>query len=134
MTQFKGKWLNTNMPDYPATSPDQMQKYDIVEMKSSDGTNIRKVALLGLMTAETVVHRKGAFGGAVNTMVPVAAAAAAAAAELDARGDIDAVVPLTHQDMEDDVALSKAGHGFPVILGGHDHDLLISHNEHDSGG
>ena len=71
------------------------------------------------MTAEPIVHRKGAFGGAIATMVPVAEAAAAAAAQLAARGDIDAVIPLTHQDMADDVAMSKTGLGFPVILGGY---------------
>lgn len=31
-------------------------------------------------------------------------------------------------------ALSKLGLGFPVILGGHDHDLLIANHEHDEGG
>ena len=117
MVQFKGTWLNTNMPDYPAT-PAMMQPNQILDVKSADGSHTRKVALLGLMTAERVVHRAGAFGGAMETMVPVQEAAVKAAAEMAARGDIDAVVPLTHQDMADDVALSRAGLGFPVILGG----------------
>lgn len=63
----------------------------------------RKVALLGLMTAEPIVHRKGAFGGAVETMIPVQEAARKAVEEMKARGDVDAIIPLTHQDMADDV-------------------------------
>lgn len=55
------------------------------------------------MTAEPIVHRKGAFGGAVETMIPVQEAARKAVEEMKARGDVDAIIPLTHQDMADDV-------------------------------
>ena len=55
------------------------------------------------MTAEPIVHRKGAFGGAVETMIPVQEAARKAVEEMKARGNVDAIIPLTHQDMADDV-------------------------------
>jgi 2',3'-cyclic-nucleotide 2'-phosphodiesterase (5'-nucleotidase family) len=124
--QFDGKWLNTNMPDFHTKLP----RYDIIEIKSKDGKHVRKVGLCGLMLHTPTIHRKNAFGGAVDTMVPVMEAAINIAKELDDQCDV--VIPLTHQDVDDDVLLSKAGLNFPVILGAHDHDFIVKGGEHGS--
>ena len=89
-----------------------MQK---LQLKSSDG---------GRSAGAADAAATDAAGVDPNSIQDVMEAAKAAAAEMAARGDIDAVVPLTHQDMADDVALSQSGLDFPVILGGHDHALI----------
>ena len=131
VNQFKGKWINSNMRGFDVDLP----THDVIEVKSRDGTHVRRVGLLGLMLHSPTIHRRGAFGGAVPSMTPVNETAQRMARELVESGAVDAVVPLTHQDMADDVILSKSGKGcnFPVILGAHDHDLMIKSPEHDSG-
>jgi hypothetical protein len=62
--EFEGKWINTNMPDYPAAN--LTPRHDVIEVKSADGGHTRKVGLLGLMTADSDVHRSDAFGNAVR--------------------------------------------------------------------
>ena len=44
--QFKGVWLNTNMPDYQAGS-EKMPRWSTTDVKSMDGTHVRNVAFLG---------------------------------------------------------------------------------------
>ena len=55
-----------------------------------------------------------------------AAAARVAREEAEAgRAAVDCIVPLTHQDLADDVALAATG-AYPVVLGGHDHELFVT--------
>ncbi len=39
-------------------------------------------------------------------------------------GKVDLIIPITHLDLEDDVRLAKQIKGFPLIIGGHDHDNI----------
>lgn len=62
-------------------------------------------------------------------IVPVLEAVdGAVAAAKAAYPGADCVVPLTHQDMQDDVALAKKG-VFPLVLGGHDHGRFSEEHE-----
>ena len=64
---------------------------------------------------------QGALGGHAANIVPVMEAVdGAVAAAKAAYPGADCIIPLTHQDMPDDVALAKKGI-FPLVLGGHDH-------------
>ncbi|CAK0877739.1 unnamed protein product [Prorocentrum cordatum] len=57
-------------------------------------------------------------------MVPVLEAAKQVHDSLrDSCPGLDEVIPLTHQDMAEDVEMAKMGL-FPVIIGGHDHELI----------
>ena len=129
---FKGVWLNSNMrsfskdPGLPAGScPDN----HIVQL---DGG--RSVGLIGLLVGggkDAALYRGGAFNGHAQAITPVLDAVDGAVARVRAaQSNLDCVIPLTHQDMPDDVALAGRGHGFPMILGGHDHDVF---NELHSG-
>ncbi len=37
---------------------------------------------------------------------------------------VDIIIPLTHLDIEDDLELVKTITGFPLVVGGHDHDNM----------
>lgn len=128
--EFNGVWLNSNMTsisdDLP--HPEKCPPHLVVEIAGSG----RCVAFIGLLQGggkDASLYREGAFEGHAARITPVldAAASAAAAASRAAPGGrgADVVIPLTHQVLDDDVALAGRGLGFPCILGGHDHDLIV---------
>jgi 2',3'-cyclic-nucleotide 2'-phosphodiesterase (5'-nucleotidase family) len=79
-----------------------------------------KVGLVGVVMTGAAIYRGTPFGGAELT--PANDAAVAEAARLLAMG-CAAVVPLTHQTMEEDRELARRQQSprFPVIVGGHEH-------------
>ena len=117
INEFNGIWLNSNMPTFTPRTP----AHHLIELEGG-----RSVALIGLNIgggANAALYRKGAFNGHANRIVPVLEAVdGAVAAARDAYPHADCVVPLTHQDLADDIAMTAMGHGFPVVLGGHDHE------------
>lgn len=122
--EFKGQWLNSNMPGFVPELPANK----LYSLTGEDGTvGARKVAFLGfLLGGENFksMYRPDAFGGAHKSMVPVVEAARSAAdACHEQYTSLDEVIPLTHQDMADDRILADMGL-FPVILGGHDHEQM----------
>ena len=96
IAEFRGAWLNTNLPDFSPALPDHY----IVEVAGGgrgggggDGGG-RRVGFVGLLTTDASLYRSGVFGGALATAVPVAEAAARCRESL---ADCDIIVPLTHQ-------------------------------------
>lgn len=125
ISEYQGTWLNSNMPDFEPELP----RYALRRLRSEAGApGARTVAFLGLCIGGGpwgIMYREGAFGGAAVTMVPVLEAARHAHAELRAkRPEVDEVVPLTHQDLREDRLLAGTGL-FPVIVAGHDHDVVL---------
>jgi len=116
ITEFKGKWLNSNMPGY---HHEKLVQYDSFTIESADGTQKRKVALIGLLCGYPSLYRAGAFEGAISSIVPVNKSAQEWNNKFKAEGH-DLVIPLTHQDLSDDRILAQTG-VFPLILAGHDH-------------
>jgi len=117
--QFNGVWLNSNMPgfDGPAES---LPVYTMVKKLEVLG---RKVALIGLLVSTQSLYRRGAFNSAVESLVPILEIAPKLVERIKKEHpDVDCVIPLTHQNLEDDVKLADTGL-FPVILGGHDHTV-----------
>lgn len=128
--EFKGTWLNTNIPDFEPELP----KSTVRSLTGVDGKpGARKVAFLGFCIGGgkyQAMYREEAFGGAHKTMIPVMESIREATEEcFQEDPDLDEVIPLTHQDLAQDVEAAKMGL-FPVILGGHDHDQsLEAHGE-----
>ena len=123
MNQSQFTWLNTNMPQLGRQDcvpgienvATKCPAYDIVKV----GT--RRVALLGLLTDDPSLYRPGAFGDAV--IQPIVTAT-----EMIQTNDlvgVDLIVPLTHQGMAEDRAFCRHFAGkFPVVCGGHDHEMF----------
>lgn len=108
--EFKGHWLNSNMPDLQPVLPSSWTKRLIGDKGQHSA---REVAFMGFCVGGgkfQATYREGAFGGAAATMQPVLEAAQTLVYELTATNpNIDALLPLTHQDMAEDVAMAKMG-------------------------
>eukprot|EP00960_Hanusia_phi_P043702 756207-Hanusia_phi.AAC.8 len=93
------------------------KRYDVVTCPG--GT---RVGLLGLLLQEPGAFRDSTFKGhIIEQVVP---SARRAADELRKEG-VDVIIPLTHQSMESDVKLANSELGFPLILGGHEHEVMV---------
>jgi len=121
ISEYKGKWLNSNMRSFNETEPIEPGKlpdHHLIELEGG-----RSVALIGLCCGggkSASLYREGAFNGHAAKITPVLEAVDDAAARARAAyPKVDCVIPLTHQDMPDDLALCSRD--FPVVLGGHDH-------------
>lgn len=113
--ESKFTWINSNMVGLPDCIPHMP---DHVKLHFESSTQTRSIALLGLLTDEKYLYRSDAFGGA--KIMPVAQCALRLHESL--KGEVDCVIPLTHQSMSHDRHLALVSKGrFPVIIGGHDH-------------
>merc|ERR1719215_2218358 len=95
--------------------------YEVVEVKSADGSHIRKIGLIAVLSDDKSLYKKfkkpGAFNGAKiecpwNTLSRYKK-------ELEAMG-CDLIIPLQHLYEKDDARTCEE-FDFPVILSGHDH-------------
>ncbi|MGK3998238.1 5'-nucleotidase C-terminal domain-containing protein [Sorangium sp. So ce1024] len=118
--EFRGTWLNTNMPSFTPALP----THEILEIASPGGRTVR-VGLLGLLVHVQGLYRRGAFGG--YAIEPANEAAVRWADRLVREEGCACVIPITHQSRDDDLALARAQREprFPVILGGHEHEVLL---------
>eukprot|EP00927_Polykrikos_kofoidii_P026461 TRINITY_DN23541_c0_g1_i1.p1 TRINITY_DN23541_c0_g1~~TRINITY_DN23541_c0_g1_i1.p1 ORF type:complete len:626 (+),score=101.78 TRINITY_DN23541_c0_g1_i1:281-1879(+) len=122
--EYDGIWLNSNIPDFDP----QLPAYHLRELVGANGKrSVRKVAFMGFCIGGgpwAGMYRDNAFGGAHRTMRTVVPAAKALVEDLKKQDpSITDFLPLTHQDMMDDIELAKTGH-FSAILAGHDHDRM----------
>jgi 2',3'-cyclic-nucleotide 2'-phosphodiesterase (5'-nucleotidase family) len=117
--ESKFNWINTNMKDLklPADIPPIP---DFCEVEVKNGEHTRRIALLGLITEEPTLYLRGAFGGA--TISPLIDSAKEYHTKLMTTGRYDAIVPLTHQTIEEDRKLLHRVPQFPIVVGGHDHE------------
>lgn len=113
-----GKFINSNMLDHEAM--DAQQEYDIVEVKSPDGSQTRRLGLIGVLSDDPALYAQfkepGAFGGATITNPWEA---------LKKYQDMlqdqtDFILPLQHLYVPDD-HITCERFDFPVVLSGHDH-------------
>ena len=82
----------------------------------------KRVGLLGLLTSEPGVFRKDVFRGL--EIADVLSTAKTLAAELRADDGVAAVVALTHQSIDADLELSRAG-CVDLVVGGHEHEPFL---------
>ncbi|WP_437733935.1 5'-nucleotidase C-terminal domain-containing protein [Sorangium sp. So ce1335] len=118
--EFRGTWLNTNMPSFAPALP----THEILEIASPGGRTVR-VGLLGLLVHVPGLYRRGAFGG--YAIEPANETAVRWVDRLVREEGCACVIPITHQSREQDLALARMQRAprFPVILGGHEHEVLL---------
>jgi 2',3'-cyclic-nucleotide 2'-phosphodiesterase (5'-nucleotidase family) len=118
-----GKFINSNMLDHDAM--DAQQEYDVIELKSEDGTNTRRVGLTAVLSDDPALYShfkgKGAFGGATLTDPWEALTKYKKILEDDEKCDV--VIPLQHLYVPDDHKTCEQ-FDFPLILSGHDHHIV----------
>ena len=64
--EYKGIWINSNMKSHESfeNSKCQVDKA-VVEVTSPDGSNKRKLGMLGILSSSESLYKPNAFGGAV---------------------------------------------------------------------
>lgn len=117
--EFHGVWLNSNITHFEPPMP----AFQILHVTAPGGRSVR-VGLLGVVMAGGSEYRRPPFGGA--PMEPANQAALRIATYLLQHHACDCVLPMTHQDIDDDRLLAAtplpAGlPPFPLIIGGHEH-------------
>lgn len=119
--KFPGKWINSNMLDHDAM--DAQQEFDVVEICSPDGTNKRRVGLVGVLSDDPDLYSHfkapGAFGGATIDD-PWETLKKYKEILEGPEHNCDVILPLQHLYVPQDHKTCKE-FDFPVILSGHDH-------------
>jgi len=111
--ESKFTWINSNMQDWPGG----VKTPEYVTLASQS----KKIVLLGLNTDEKALYNYNAFNGA--KILPINDTAKNLYEKISKKEKVDAIIPMTHQRMKDDRKLAKMDIGFPLIVGGHDHDV-----------
>ncbi|RYZ66745.1 MAG: hypothetical protein EOP08_04270 [Proteobacteria bacterium] len=115
--------LGTNVRGFVPELP----RFDVVEVTAKSGRTVR-VGLVGVVMDDPSIYQRVPFGGA--TLLPPNAAARAESARLRTEEQCAAVVAMTHQTMTDDRALlAEPDPHFALVLGGHEHQVLIEQVE-----
>ena len=114
-------WINSNMENFPLPSDITLPKYEIVDVHGEDGHH-RRVALIGLCCEDRSVMKPGAFNDCY--IEPVLQAGARWYKHLMEVEKVDAVIPLTHQLIAFDRQMAQSQVGYPIIIGGHDHQAF----------
>jgi hypothetical protein len=116
--EYKGTWINSNMKSHESFSSSKCQvDAATVEIVSQDGTNRRKLGMIGVLSDSPGLYRPGAFGGAV--IEDPFKCLAEYNERLKAEG-CDMVLPLCHLYEPQDEETCKE-FDFPVVMSGHDH-------------
>lgn len=117
--QFRGTWINTNLPTLEPALP-RCQALVV----QGEGTRAVRVGMVGGVTEDPSLYRPKPFGG--NEITPLNETLLAAAKDL-AQAGCGSVIALTHQSLARDQALARAQGEppMPVILGGHEHDAHV---------
>jgi 5'-nucleotidase len=96
---------------------------DVVTVTAPSGASVR-VGLTAVCTLDPALYSEAPFGGAPTR--PPREALASETRRLLGELGCDLVVPLTHLSLAEDLALAReTTPRYPVILGGHDHQVAI---------
>lgn len=120
MAESRFPWLVTNVAE-----PDGSPFARAPRLKTLESGGV-KIGLFSILTSETAYL---ATGGHEAMFLPEIATAQDAVAELRRQG-AEVVVALTHQELEQDLALARQVKGINLILGGHDH-TAVAYQEGD---
>ena len=64
--EYKGIWINSNMKTHESFNKSKCQvDKAVVEVTSLDGSNKRKLGMLGILSNVQSMYRPNAFGGAI---------------------------------------------------------------------
>lgn len=116
------QWINSNMREIDDKLGIKTPEYTIVEV--SNGQQKKRVCLLGLLTHDPSLYRPGSFAGAKIDPIPESAERLLDYIQETEKG-VDLILPMTHQGIEQDRKFAqKFGGQFPVVMGGHDHEVF----------
>lgn len=117
--EYTGIWINSNMTDHESFPESTCQtRAAIVEIASADGSNVRKVGMIGILSDDPGLYKPGAFGGAI--IDDPWEVIQELKDELEGEDGVDLVLPLSHlYEVQDERTANEFN--FPVIIGGHDH-------------
>ena len=124
--EYKGVWINSNMQSHESFADSTCQvDAATVEVLSPDGSNTRKLGMIGVLSSSPSLYKPGAFGGAV--IEDPWECLEKYNKKLKDEG-CDMVLPLCHlYEFQDEKTCMEFD--FPVILSGHDHhkvDRIVS--------
>jgi len=120
--EYKGRWINTNMQTHESFKNSKCQvDAEVIDLKSADGSNRRKVGLIGILSNAPSLYKPNAFGGA--TIEDPWETMALYKHKLENDRDCDVVIPLCHLYEPQDERTCK-DFDFPLILSGHDHHVV----------
>lgn len=130
MQQSDFVWLNSNILGLEQSLGVRTPVCEVLHVKchqenkgsqDAEKRRGRRVALVGLLTEDPSLYRPDAFCGA--SILPVMDTAQSLVEQC---ANIDLILPLTHQNMEEDRHMAQhfGGDTFPLILGGHDHTVF----------
>jgi 2',3'-cyclic-nucleotide 2'-phosphodiesterase (5'-nucleotidase family) len=119
--EFRGTWLATNMPGFEP----QLPSHQVIEIGGARGKRRVRVGLLGVVMEDASIYRRPPFGGA--PVEPANATAMRETTRLLREEGCSSVVPMTHQNVDDDRRLARAQREppYPVIIGGHEHEVFL---------
>ena len=120
IAEFSGVWLATNTPQFAPSLP----RHDIITVQSPSGRQVR-IGLIGVVMNDETVYRRKPFGGV--PIEPQNECVIREAQRLVQQEGLSCVIPMTHQDVEDDriLAQTSVSPPFPVIVGGHEHKVFV---------
>ena len=125
--EYKGVWINSNMKSHESFEGSQCQvDRAVIEIVSPDGSNKRKLGMLGALSNSESLYKPGAFGGA--TIDDPWECMKEYNAKLKNEDGCDMVLPLCHLYEPQDERTCRE-FDFPVIMSGHDHhrvDRVVS--------
>ena len=117
--EYKGIWINSNMKSHESFEGSKCQ-FDraIIDVSSPDGSNNRKLGMLGVLSSSESLYKPGAFGGA--TIDDPWECMKEYNGKLKNEDGCDMVLPLCHlYEIQDERTCNEFD--FPVIMSGHDH-------------
>jgi len=116
--EYKGVWINSNMQSHKSFKDSSCQVDSAtIEVVSPDGSNKRKLGMIGVLSSSPALYKPGAFGGAVIEDPWVCLEKYNTKLKEDG---CDMVLPLCHlYEFQDERTCEEFD--FPIILSGHDH-------------
>lgn len=119
--EYKGVWINTNMQSHESFPHSKCQvDQATVEIQSRDGSNKRKVSMLGLLSNSPSLYKPHAFGGA--KIEDVWETLKVYKKRMEDKG-VDMVLPLCHLYEPQDERTCRE-FDVPLVLSGHDHHVV----------
>ena len=119
--EYTGTWINTNMQTHESFAKSTCQvDEEVLSITSLDGSNKRRVGMIGVLSNSPSLYRPGAFGGA-KIEDPWEVMATYKRKLEQEEGCV--VIPLCHLYEPQDERTCR-DFDFPVILSGHDHHVV----------
>jgi len=120
--EYQGCWINTNMQSHESFKDSKCQTdAELISITSKDGSNTRKIGMIGILSNAPSLYRPNAFGGA--TIEDPWKTMATYKKKLEQEDGCDIVIPLCHLYEPQDERTCRE-FDFPLILSGHDHHVV----------